>query len=156
MALSVQFQNGQLQYSNVTASDAGGTTTDTFGPIVVRTLLSDGTGANQANKASRDFHSLTDASTTYTLSALPGSQGLAKARMLFVQVLTGGTLAILPGTSNGWPGVTIGTPLVAGSILLVTWPAVAGAAVGSGATDQIKFTAVGAVTFIAAFVGTDA
>jgi hypothetical protein len=161
MALAAQLHNGTIQYSNTTSTDSGGNTTDVFGPIVMRALFADGTLANQANQAYRDYQLLTNTTHTYTLSALPGSQSIVKMRMLFVQVLTtnttsGSTLAIAPGGTHGWTGVTIGTPLVAGSMLLITWPALAGGSVVASTTDQITFTVSGTTEYIATFIGTNA
>jgi hypothetical protein len=161
MDLSVQLQNGTIGYTYTTSSDSGGTTTDVFGPIILRALWSYGTAANQANLAYRDYQ-VRSTAKTYTLSALPGGIALAKNKLLFVQVLTtntvaNATLAIAPGGTHGWAGATIGVPLVAGSILLVTWPTLAGAAVVASTTDQITFTPAGGnVEYVAAFVGTDA
>jgi hypothetical protein len=153
--LSLKFQSGNLSYTNKTEVDLGGAIVDTLSTQIIQIIFGDGTGNNEANRAYRDYRTLTDASITYTLSALPEEQGVTKQKFLFISVKSDstGTLAVAPGATNGWPGLTIGRPLVPGSIVIISWPTAAGAAVVGGATDTITFTAVGTVTFLAVMIG---
>lgn len=155
MPLTTTLRAGTLGYTNVIATDDSGSTTDVLGPITIQQIYNNGTAANQADKAFREKRTLTGAAQTYLLSALAGSQGFLKAKLMFVQVdpTSTGSLAIAPGVSNGWPGLTLGRPLVAGSNLLITWPTIGGAAVAAAATEQVTFTATGAVTYIVTFIG---
>lgn len=155
MALTTTFRAGSLGYNNILSTDSSGSTTDILGPLTLTQIYNNGTGANQADRAFREIRTLSTASYTYLLSALAGSQGFLKCKLLFVQVdpTSAGTLEIAPGGTNGWTGLTIGQPLVAGSMVLITWPTITGAAVAAGTTEQITFTATGAVTYTAVFVG---
>lgn len=153
--------NLQSSYNNVSQSDANGSTVDQFSLANFQQNFASGTAASQVDRAFRDTTTLVSTTKTYTLSALPGSIAMIKVRKLLIYVTSaigsGATGILTFGSSNGWTN-GIGGPitLLPGSIVLLTWPALAGAAVVSGSNDQFKITSTGTLAYTLSIEGTSA
>lgn len=145
-------------FSNPISSDDSGSTTDNSAQIAYTMKYAAGTAARQIDRAYHKVVTLANSAVdTITLSALPGTQSMAKVRKLIYRVTSAtGSISVAPAASQGWSNGLGGAIVVQpGGILAITWPD-AGAAVASGSNDKVSATATGAVTFRVEVEGTSA
>lgn len=147
---------GSFNYESPVVTSSG-SLVDSFDQQKFDFLPGSGTAAAQCDLAFRDAQSITGSAVTYTLSALPNSAAMARVVLIYVQLLPGttGTLAITPGATHGWTKFAM-ADLGLGDFVVGYWKTAAAAAVVSGTTDQLTFTATGLVNYRLALLGRSA
>jgi hypothetical protein len=143
-----------VAYTNDTSADATGSTIDALAPLTYAASYRDGTGPGQIRRVYRDHRTLASGSHTYILSDLPGGQGMGRVLLILIWVMNpigaAVSLAVGPGTTNGWTNGLGAGPLVYGpqSIHADAWPDVTGPAVVAGINDQVTVAATGTVEYL--------
>ena len=149
--------NGMVSFTANYSTDTSGSLTE-YRKRSLNASLPDGTVPGSVGVHFWDHQTLTNASVTYQISALPGGKSLTVVEQWYLECPTllgsGGTGTVGPAATHGWTnGIPANVGFGPASYLLHSTPDVNAPVVTANLNDTITITVTGTLEYYLMIVG---